>query len=203
MPRGFFALAQGWNEPLLAFLLAATVLCAIRMPRFLPYMLGLFLTGKQYLIVLLPLIYLLMPIHSGRAQKLGFLVKMVLTAAIVTLPFVLWDPSAFWHSTVRIHQLQPWRKDSLSFLALWAWMGNGQLGTFFTLTVVVIATLLVLLKLPRSPAGFALGAAVVLMSAFSFGPQAFCNYYYLIISALCLAMGVDRRSVEYELQREH
>jgi uncharacterized membrane protein len=35
-------------------------------------------------------------------------------AAVVTLPFFLWNPQAFWRSVVVFQFLQPLREDSLS-----------------------------------------------------------------------------------------
>jgi uncharacterized membrane protein len=37
-------------------------------------------------------------------------------AAVVTLPFFLWNPQAFWRSVVVFQFLQPLRDDSLSHL---------------------------------------------------------------------------------------
>ena len=47
-PRGFFVLEQGWTEPLVVLALVATVACAARFRRALPYALGLFFAVKQY-----------------------------------------------------------------------------------------------------------------------------------------------------------
>jgi 4-amino-4-deoxy-L-arabinose transferase-like glycosyltransferase len=46
---------------------------------------------------------------------------------------------------------------------------------------------LALWRAPRSPHGFALGVALVLGLFFAFNKQAFANYYYFVIGALCVA----------------
>ena len=60
-PRSFYVLERGWTEPFVVFLLAATVFCACHLPRALPYLFGLFVSAKQYLILVVPLYALLLP----------------------------------------------------------------------------------------------------------------------------------------------
>jgi hypothetical protein len=45
----------------------------------------------------------------------------LLVAAVITLPFFLWNPRAFWRSVVVFQFLQPLREDSLSHLV---WIHN-------------------------------------------------------------------------------
>src|SRR5260370_687309 len=58
-PRVFFVLEQGWTDPLCVTMLAATVFAACRVPKLLPYALGLLLAVKQYLIFAVPIGFLL------------------------------------------------------------------------------------------------------------------------------------------------
>ena len=60
-PRGFYVLEHGWTEPFVVMLLAATVFCACRRPRWTPLMLGLLLFSKQYIFIALPAMLLLAP----------------------------------------------------------------------------------------------------------------------------------------------
>src|SRR5258707_14745999 len=69
-PRGFFVLSQGWTEPLVVLLFAATVFAACRRPRFAPYLLGLFWAVKQYVVLSAPLMILLIP-AKGQAPADG------------------------------------------------------------------------------------------------------------------------------------
>jgi 4-amino-4-deoxy-L-arabinose transferase-like glycosyltransferase len=44
--------------------------------------------------------------------------------------------------------------------------------------------------LPRSAGGFALAVAIVYFVFFAFNKQAFVQYYYFVIGALCCALAV-------------
>ena len=43
-------------------------------------------------------------------------------------------------------------------------------------------------RAPRTPAGFALAVALTLLVFFAFSKQAFVNYYYVVLGALCCAL---------------
>ena len=43
---------------------------------------------------------------------------------------------------------------------------------------------------PRTPAGFAGGVALVYFAFFAFNKQAFENYYFFVIGALCCAVAL-------------
>ncbi|HET9450142.1 MAG TPA: hypothetical protein VFO83_04645, partial [Aggregicoccus sp.] len=186
-PRGLFVLEQGWTEPLVVLGLAAVVFCACRLPRALPYALGLFLASKQYLVLALPLVLLLLAPPYGWRSAWGLLWRAGATGLAVSLPLVLWDVGAFWHSVAALQVHQPFRPDSLSYLAWWKSLGHAAPGAGLAFLAVVPATLLALWRAPRSGAGFALGAALVLGCFFAFNKQAFANYYYFVLGALCVA----------------
>ena len=57
------------------------------------------------------------------------------------------------------------------------------LGFALALAMVV----LVLLRAPRTPAGFAAGVGLTMLAFFSVNKQAFCNYYFFVAGALCCA----------------
>ena len=44
---------------------------------------------------------------------------------------------------------------------------------------------LCLWRAPRSPAGFAAATAVTYVTFFALNKQAFCNYYFFVVGALC------------------
>ena len=58
--------------------------------------------------------------------------------------------------------------------------------------VAVIAALAVAVlctaRLQRSAHSFALGAAITFLTFFAFSKQAFANYYFFVIAALCCAI---------------
>ena len=53
---------------------------------------------------------------------------------------------------------------------------------------LVVATGLVLWRCRRTAAGFAAGTALVFFAFFAFNKQAFANYYYFVIGAMCCAV---------------
>jgi hypothetical protein len=54
--------------------------------------------------------------------------------------------------------------------------------------VLAAATALVLWRCRRTAAGFAAGTALLFFGFFAFNKQAFANYYYFVIGAMCCAL---------------
>src|SRR5215204_6366919 len=110
-PVSPYVLVMGWTEPQVVLLLVATIFCALRAPRGLPWALGLLIASKQYMPFALLFASLL---GLGRRQAL----KALAVAFVITTPFALWDVGAFLKSAVLLHFRQPFRPDSLSYPAL-------------------------------------------------------------------------------------
>lgn len=185
-PRGLFVLEQAWTEPFLILLLAATVFCACRYPRALPYVFGLLLAVKQYTVFMVPLVLLLTPLR-GR-QLWGLLWRAGATGLAVSLPLVLINLPAFMHSVVTLQLHQPFRADALSYLSWWVSLGHPQPPVWIAFAGVVAAIALALWRAPRTPAGFAASIAFVYCVFFALNKQAFSNYYYFVVGALCVAL---------------
>ncbi|HEY2586561.1 MAG TPA: hypothetical protein VGI81_12425 [Tepidisphaeraceae bacterium] len=189
-PRVFFVIGRAWTEPFAVMLLAATIFCAVRRSRWLPVALGLFLATKQYLVLAVPFTFFLLPPGWKWRDWIGLLVKSATVAAIVTLPFALWDFHAFWKSTVTVQQIAPFRWDSLSYIVWWGFHGHGEqvkLPNYAVLpaTIASLAALgFALWRSPRTAAGFAASLALLSLAFFAFNKQAFCNYYIFVIGAL-------------------
>lgn len=196
-PRVFFVLGRAWTEPIAVLLLAATIFCAARRSRWLPVALGLFLATKQYLILAVPLTFFVLPPGWRWRDWAALLLKAGIVAGVVTLPFALWDLRAFWKSTVTVQQIGPFRWDSLSYIVWWGFHGHGdqvKLPNYAMLpsAVASLAVLAVALwRSPRSPAGFAASLALLSLAFFAFNKQAFCNYYFFVIGALCCAIAAS------------
>lgn len=190
-PRGLFVLEQGWTEPYGAFLLAATVFVACRAPQWLPYGLGLLLAVKQYFVLVAPLAVLLVPPPTNWHVLRRVAVTAVGTAAAITLPFLIWSPGPFIDAMVMFQLKQPFRPDALSYMAWWARAGTPPFPQWlpFPLTAAVVG--IAVWRAPRTPAGFAGSLAFALLVFFAFAKQAFANYYYLVIAALCCAIAVS------------
>ncbi|WP_224243661.1 hypothetical protein [Hyalangium gracile] len=193
-PRGLFILEMSWTEPLLVGLLAAAVFCACRYPRALPYVLGLMVAVKQYTVFMLPLIPLLTPLR-GR-QLWGLLWRAGATALAVSLPLMIINPKAFIWSVVELQFHQPFRRDSLSYLSWWVAQGRPQPPVWIAFAGTGVALALALWRAPRTPAGFAAAVALVYCVFFALNKQAFANYYYFVVGALCVAAAAASRPVE-------
>lgn len=189
-PRVFYVTGGSWTEPLLVFTFSLAMFCACRMRRALPWALGLFLATKQYTILLLPLVFLLGE-ESDRPWRAGLklLFQSLAVAALVTLPFALWNFREFVGSVVEWQLAQPFRMDSCSYLAMIARSTHGWRPPFwipFAVAAPVVAWLV--RRNERTPAGFAAGVTLVCLVFFLFSKQAFTNYYYFVIGAACWAV---------------
>ena len=190
-PRGFFVLENSWTEPFPILLFASFLWAAVRAPTDRadgrPWLLGLLFAVKQYLIVIAPLLPLLAPwsLPTRRLPRLALLALGI--AAAITAPFILWDPIAFYNSVVAVHLAQPYRPDSLTYLALLAEATARNLAILPPLAALG-AIALALRRGPRTPAGFSVASALTLLVFFSCSKQAHANYYYLGIGVLSVAL---------------
>ena len=190
MPRSFFVAEQGWTEPFVVLALAGVVYATIRKPSWLPLALGAFFAMKQYDVFLAPLVLFVLPAAEWR-KTAAVLAKAVLIAAAITLPFALWDPAAFVRSVVTFQFLQPFRADSLSYLAWYARIAGTQPASWVGFVMMFAAMAAVIWRAPRTVAGFAAGAATILVAFFAFNKQAFCNYYFVVVGALWCAVAAS------------
>jgi hypothetical protein len=208
-PSGLFVLWAGWTEPLGVALLALVVFVAAREARGtsgryaagavlgpfdnptlrLVVALGLLLAVKQYFVLLLPLVGLLVP----RGWRWRAVLGAAAVAAAVSLPLALTDAGGFLRSVVWLQFRQPYRADALSFLApLHAFLPHAA-ASGVPLALAASAIAWTVRRCPRTPGGFALAASAVLLVFFAFNKQAFCNYYHLVVGGLCCAIGAWER----------
>jgi hypothetical protein len=189
-PRGLFVPFIGWTEPLLALNFSLAMFCAVRWRKMLPYALGFFFATKQYTVLSVPALMLLV----GRENQWRDLWQMVLRAGIVaaavTLPLFLWNPHEFVRAVVLWQLVQPFRPDALSYLVSLYQLNGGHVPPICTPFVVVIPIIILALRrFPRTPAGFAGAVTLTNLAFFAFNKQAFCNYYYFVILTACWALG--------------
>jgi hypothetical protein len=187
VPDTFFLLTMGWTEPLMLVTLAATMVAARVTPRMLPLPLGIFLASKQYSLLAVPLCVLLLPKFSWK-QYLSLTAKAGAVAAILTLPFALWDFHGFWWSLATFQIVAPFRSDALSVSTLLVKHGFAPIPQWFVLVAVLVAIVFALLRSARTPSGFAGSLALVSLVFFELNKQAFCNYYFFSTGALCLSI---------------
>ncbi|MBK6941850.1 MAG: hypothetical protein IPH13_16860 [Planctomycetes bacterium] len=182
--RGFFVLGRGWTDAYVVLAFVGWSVAHARGSRYAPWLLGVLFVSKQHLIVLAPLLPLVLT--GTTKERIAYLARSAIAAALVLAPFVAWDARALFHSVVEVHLAQPFRFDALSFTA---WLAN-------TTGVVIGSGLAFLLLLPayafawrfasRGVAGFALASAFVLLVFVAFNKQAFANYFHAIVGiGLC------------------
>lgn len=189
-PRSIFVLEQGWTEPYVVFLLAATIFAACRAPRALPYLLGLLLCVKQYLFLAVVPSAFIVP-WRDRSRLTAFVLKAAATAAAVTLPLALWDPRAFWFDNVGFQLQQPMRTDALSYLVWFSRDRASPYPVWISFLVTGVVTALAAWRLPRTPAGVAAGVAAASLAFFATSKQSFTNYYFFVIGAMCCAVAAQ------------
>ena len=182
-PRVWFVIEQGWTEPVAVFALALTVFLLVRYPMSAGWAAGLLLTTKQYLafggLVVLRFVF----VRPWRWMWLG--ASVAISAAATTLPFALWHPNAFMRNVVWLQSQEPFRPDSLSYLA-WAFHNGLGQGTFvWAAGAAAVAAILCLFITRNTPVGFAASFSLTTFVLFAFGSKAFCNYYFFVIGAVC------------------
>ena len=190
MPRALFVLELSWTEPLLVLTFSLVMFCACRWPKGLPIALGLYLSTKQYTVLTLPLLPLLVdgPRHWRAMGRL--LLKAGIVVAVINLPFLLWNAHAFVRALVVFQFLQSFRNDALSYLVFIRRIDPGvPLPVWVALLPLVVMIPLCLRRVASSPAGFAAAVTAVHLFFFAFNKQAFCNYYYFVIATACWAIG--------------
>jgi hypothetical protein len=176
-----------WVEPVMMAALALTILFLVRgRPIPAAVALGLFLATKQYLVVIVPLLWMFSKLAGWRA-----LIVSLTSAAVLTVPFVWVSPSEFWRSTVELHLMQPFRSDSISLLVAaveaLGWPPPAAHGILPLIAGLGVACL-VAWRAPKTPAAFALGVGVTLLATVLFSKQAYLNYYSLIAASLALGI---------------
>ena len=200
-PLSVFVPSQSWTEPLLALNFSLVMFCACRAEKsrlLLPLALGLFLATKQYAVLSLPAVILLVG-KGNQRRELGRLILIAgLVAGGITLPFLLWNPHAFIRSVVLMQTIQPFRPDAISYLA-WIYHGDGQYPPpiWIPFAAMLAATALVLWRCPRTPAGYAAGVTLIDLTFFAFNKQAFPNYYYFVIVTACWALAATARGLAW------
>lgn len=188
-PRVFYVTSRAWTDPVVLLVLMIVAWLAARRSRLTPIAFGVLLAAKQYAFILIPAAILL-PRERPRSF-VKFLAIAVLAGGATLLPFFLWGPQAFLHSTVWSLVASPIREDGLTFFT-WCYQLTGRWPPgWVTLVPLIAAWVFVARRRGRSVAGFLAGAALVMLVFFAFNKHAFVNYYFLIIGVLCAGAAVD------------
>jgi hypothetical protein len=183
-PQGFEVVDRSWTEPLLLCTFSLAMLCACRWPAAFPWALGLFCSTKQYTVLAVPMVFLLVHGPNSFKRFLGTWTKAALVVVAIALPFIAWSPHEFIRGVVQFQLAQPFRADSLSYLSWVYRIGGGYKGpVWIPFLAAAVAAGLALRRCPRTPAGFAAALALIFVMFFVFNKQAFGNYYYFVAGA--------------------
>jgi hypothetical protein len=181
-PRSLLVLEQSWTEPFVILSLAfAFWAMAAHKERLVALGLAATICAKQYGLLVLP------PAWGARCGW-RTLVQAVLGAALFTLPWVLWDPRAFWTGIVTFHTSSPFRVDSLSVSALIARETGWQPPATLGFAAAALTALLVVWRQQATLASAVLGTAAVFLAFFAFGKAGHVNYYWLTAGLLDFAV---------------
>jgi hypothetical protein len=196
MPTVFYQVRGAWTEPFALVCGCAAVFFATRGRMIAAAAtLGLFLVSKQFVLLTLPAAWLLVPrgatTAATRRAALKYAAIAVAAGTIVTLPFILWDVRAFFHSMNALF-FGMLRRDSISYAPLIERATGWRPTLILPAAATLPAALLVLWRGTRDAAGFAAGAALILLCAFVMSTQAFANYYFLAGGLLCAAAAATR-----------
>ena len=185
-PRIWFVIEQGWTEPVGMFMLALTVFLLARNPIAAGWAAGVFVVTKQYLGFTGLSVLRLLFVRPRQWKWAGF--GAVISAAAAILPFALWHPNAFMRNIVWLQTREPFRSDSLSYLAWAALHGMGNGSFVWAIGAGIVAALVSLVTTRNTAEGFAASVTLTTFAFFAFGSKAFCNYYFFVIGALCCAI---------------
>lgn len=185
-PVTLFALSRSFTESFVLLTLCCTCLAAQRRSRWLPVALGAFFASKQYAVLGAPLAALLLAPFAWKSYE-RLLLKSAAFAALVTVPFAIWNWHDFWRDIVRFQIIQPFRPDALSFSVLAVRLGLPQIPQLLVIIAVFASITWSLRATPPRPAAFPGCFALVLLVFFCLNKQAFVNYYFLVIGAALLA----------------
>lgn len=194
VPGTLLLVQQAWTEPLL---LLAVVAAAVLMDRgragWAAAPLGLALATKQHMLVLLPLIVLWPRFQLRRVVATGAI------AGAVTLPWYLASPARFMGCT---RDFFFGRRAVSTSLSLWLNMPEPARLPVLVLALTILM-IVVLVRCPRTGAGFMLGSGVLLSGLSLFNKQSFVNQWWfgsvLVIAGIAAAV-VPRRAGSDEFE---
>jgi hypothetical protein len=189
-PHWAFMIAQAWTEPLLIAALAGSILAMQqRRPWLAVVCFAVALACKQHVVLLLPL-FAIWPVFGWRraAASAGLALGFV-------SPWLIADPSAFWHDAVSAELALPVIPRALSLPSLFSRWGF-TVGFWFLLLVVVATYALVVRVVPRTPSGLAIGSAAVMWAVDLANKQSFFNHYMLPMGLLVIAIAAAPRTAQ-------
>ena len=187
MPSTITVAYLSWTEPFPLLMLSAAVFFACRRrPATTAVFVCLMVVAKQHLVITLPALSLLFWQTRGRVKRSA--IYGIGAAAIVNVPFFLWNPPAFIRALTVIVVERNFRLDALTYLSWLAHQGGPTLPSIVGLLAALAATFLAVRRAPHTPSGYAAAVGFVTFVFFAFNVVGFTNYYYFSIGAMCCAI---------------
>jgi hypothetical protein len=186
--RGYYTLDMGWTEAWVMLGASLVAWCELRHQKYVPLVLGLFLSTKQNCVMFAPLALMLPSVRVSTRTLLRTAIITFGVMVAINLPFVLWDAKSFYWSAIESHRRLYFRDDSLN-AAAWL-VQHGYRVPFKPLTAGMIALSLALVfrRAAYTASGFLFGCALTNLASMMFYRAAFCNYYWLLIGLLTLSI---------------
>lgn len=189
-PISLYMIEQSYTETLIFFLIVFSVWLWRKKKFYLfALLLGLTLSTKQYLFLLIPLYWKLI---NGLKEKIYIIGGALLTSFLLILPFLIWNYPEFMKDVVYLQGTFPPRYEGLSFFAFVFRLG-GSYNQMLSLFITVISLIYIYTRKHSGQAGFFILSSLLFLVVFFFNKWSFINYYYLI-SQLLLA-GIVMKSV--------
>jgi hypothetical protein len=191
-PSVLFILEHSWTEPLGLLFILLFAWWMLRRKRWLAAAsLALFLSFKQYTLLLCPLLFFL----PGCGPAVLCFVAITVASY---LPFWLIDRASLVGSL-----LEPWRAkpraDGLSLAALWMRYHGTPLAAWVSPLASLGGMILSWIRMARTPRGLIGAVFVILAILFVTAKQSFANYYYLLsfLGLLLLVLPADAPDGEH------
>jgi uncharacterized membrane protein len=147
------------------------------------------LATKQPIILLLPL-FAVWPRFGVRHAAASFGL-----AVLGVLPWVIAGPRAFWHDAVHAELALGVKTDSLGLPGFLLRHGD-RTGFWLLAVALLLAYVVVLARVPRTPSGLALGCAVVTAAYDLANKQTFFNHWQLPLGLIVIALAVSEPPIE-------
>jgi hypothetical protein len=192
-PVGYFVIEQAWVDPFVAAL-AAWIAWALQRRRLLTagVLSGVLLVSKQYGVLAVVVTGAWIFAHH-RARWHLFAAGASVAAAVILAPFILSDSGGLYRATVEAVLNTAMRPDALTIRALLLDRWGLSIPEWPAAAIDAIAVLLVCWRVSRPHASglhaWAGALAFLYLLVFICGPQAFCNYYYLVSFFVLLCIG--------------
>jgi hypothetical protein len=184
VPATALVVLQAWTEPILLLGLVSAAVLIDRHPNWAVLPLGLALAGKQYMLIMVPLLAF-WPRFGWR--------RVLATAAVATavaLPWLLLSLQRFRQCTISYFAHEP---TPLTSLSLWRYL-PAPLRLPLTIAATALAAYVAIRRCPRTGAGFLLAAGTTLMMFNAVNKEAFANQWWLAAALITASFALQPTS---------